>query len=173
MAKNTTVQGINFGYSSATEFWTEVALPAHKRFQQDGSRGSAIMAALPAWHIHEWLWYENHPGVNTQRNPDYTAYRDRLIDECPELGWMRDVADAGKHRCLGRPPEVARMEPMDLPISTPTQGVILFGAQGAILFKTFDIELTDGTRHPVASALETVFAFWQRRFFPTDKSASA
>jgi hypothetical protein len=34
-----------------------------------------------------------------------------LLTDCPELGWLRDITDAGKHRGLGRLPEVKGAEP--------------------------------------------------------------
>ena len=37
-------------------------------------------------------------------HPSYIRFglKDELILQCPELGWLRDLADAAKHRGLGR-----------------------------------------------------------------------
>jgi hypothetical protein len=52
--------------------------------------------------VHDWIWHEEHPGEDTQNNPDYIKFRKDRFHDCPELALIRDAADAGKHRGLGR-----------------------------------------------------------------------
>lgn len=91
------VQYVNFGFESAHDVWAEVVLPAYERFIAVPSRANAIDVSGHAWHIHEWIWHEQHPGSDTRNNKDYESFRDKLLSDCPELAWVRDVADAGKH----------------------------------------------------------------------------
>jgi hypothetical protein len=92
-----TVRYVNFGFRSAEDYWLEVLLPAYERFNAEPSRGNGIMVSFPAWHIQEWIWHEQHPGADIRNSKDYTQFNDKLFNDCPELAWIRDVADAGKH----------------------------------------------------------------------------
>jgi hypothetical protein len=91
------VRYLNFACSSASVFWLDVCVPSHSAFFARPSRLTAIQAAWPTWHVHEWLWHENHPGKNVD-----LKFRNKLITDCPQLGWLRDVTDASKHCGLGR-----------------------------------------------------------------------
>jgi hypothetical protein len=42
------VQYVDFGFTSAREFWVEVVLPTYECFKADPSRGKAIIASFPA-----------------------------------------------------------------------------------------------------------------------------
>jgi hypothetical protein len=76
-----------------------------------------------------------------------------LIAACPELGWLRDIADAGKHRGLGRLPEVKGAEPQMvgslLPLGIPAGG-----------FLTFFLRFNDGSIEPMNAVLQTAIEFW-------------
>jgi len=166
MASNRTVLYVDFGYSTAREMWEEVGLPAYQRFTVGQGRATAVEAAVHAWHIHEWVWHEANPGTDTQRNPAYRAFRDNLIAVCPELAWVHDIADAAKHRGLGRPVNVQRVNP-----ATPGKVLAISGKAllvgGKILMvggAGLSIELTDGSQHAVADVLAVVIAFWRAHF---------
>jgi hypothetical protein len=96
-----TVTHVDFGFTSAREFWHEVVLRARSRFLGHQNRQHAIEVAWAVWHVHEWVWRDMHAGGKTS-GADYTAFRDGLLNACTELAWMRDVADAGAHRVPGR-----------------------------------------------------------------------
>ena len=147
-----TVRYVNFGFSSAAakEYWAEVLLPAYERFNAEPSRGNAIMASLPAWHIHEWIWHQQHPGAETRNSKDYTQFHDALLDDCPELAWIRDVADAGKHCGLGRPTLEVREAVNTWPLNTTP----------------LTITLDDGRTHDFADVLSRVIEYWRTKHFP-------
>ena len=102
MAPNRTVKYVDFGIASAKQFWDESVIPAYEKFKTQPNPSNAFGASFHAWHVHEWIWHERHPGEDTSGNRDYEAFRKNCTDSCPELAWLRDVADAGKHRGLGR-----------------------------------------------------------------------
>jgi hypothetical protein len=144
-----TVQYVNFGFTSAKEYWDEVLLPAYERFNAEPSRGNAIMASLPAWHIQDWIWHQQHPGTDTRNSKDYTQFHDKLFDDCPELAWIRDVADAGKHCGLGRPTLEVREAVNTWPLNTTP----------------LTITLNDGTTQDFADVLSRVVEYWRTTYF--------
>jgi hypothetical protein len=87
---------VDFGFTSAREYWTEVAEPAYERFLKDETRGNAIAAFLLLGPLPDWLWYEQHPGKDTRKSKDYEPFRQHLFSDCPELTLLRDVADVGE-----------------------------------------------------------------------------
>jgi hypothetical protein len=145
-----TVRYVNFGFNSAKEYWAEVLLPAYERFNAEPSRGNAIMASFPAWHIQEWVWHQQHPGAETRNSKDYTQFHDTLFDDCPELAWIRDVADAGKHCGLGRSTLEVREAVNTWPLNTTP----------------LTINLNDGTTHEFADVLSRVIEYWRTKHFP-------
>jgi hypothetical protein len=146
-----TVQYVDFGFTSAREYWAEVVLPAYECFKADPSRGKAIIASFPAWHIQDWIWHEQHPGEDTRNsNKEYTQFQEKLFDDCPELTWIRDVADAGKHRGLGRSTLEVRKVINTWPLNT-TPSII---------------KLTDGAEHDFADVLSRVIEYWRTKHFP-------
>jgi hypothetical protein len=168
MPSNRTVLYVDFGYVSAREFWQEVGLPAINRFLLEGNRGNAIEASSQAWHIHEWVWHESHPGEDTRYNTDYRTFQNDLIVRCPELAWVRDIADAGKHRGLGRPAALRRVDKTSS-ILLGRDGSMLLGRDGEVLLSRpeLTIEMSDGSIHAVAVALRAVAAFWDKWFEKT------
>ena len=164
MATNITVQYIDFGITSARDFWGEIAAPAYERFKGNYGRAAAIEASLSMWHVHEWIWHEGHPGEDTRRNQDYLSFRDSLIDQCPQLAWVRDIAEAAKHRGLGRAPDVQQMRDQAGKIYTIGGKIMTFGGKVYTFGSGLKIVLTDESVHDVRNVLETVFAFWEARF---------
>lgn len=167
MAPNRQVRYVDFGFTSAKEFWREVGMPAYGRFTATPNRQTAIDASTHAWHVNEWVWHDNNPGVDTQGNQTFVVIRDGLITACPELAWVRDIAEAGKHRGLGRPGKVqgvsigtTQLVGADDSFLVDSEGRYLAGAGD------LEIELTDGTRHQAATVLATVIAFWEAHFGP-------
>lgn len=166
MASNRSLLYLDFGYLTARQMWEEVGLPAYQRFTAEPSRATAVESAVHAWHIHEWVWHEANPGTDTQRNPVYQTFRDNLVIACPELAWVHDIADATKHRGLGRPVDVQRLNPAVAGGSFSVNGRLLSVGGKVLRFRGtgLTIELTDGSRHAVADVLANVIAFWQAHF---------
>lgn len=151
-ASGRTVQYVDFGFSSAREFWDEVVLPAYECFKAEPSRGRAIIASFPAWHIQDWIWHDQHPGEDTRNSKDYQPFQEQLFLDCPDLQWIRDVADAGKHRGLGR--QKPKVEVREVKGMWPRNTTPL------------TMTLDDGTQHDFADVLERVIEFWRAKYFP-------
>jgi hypothetical protein len=131
------------------ELWV---LPAYECFKAEPSRGKAIMASFPAWHIQDWIWHDQHPGEDTRNSKDYQPFQEKLLLDCPELQWIRDVADAGKHRGLGR--KKPKVEVREVKGTWPRNATPL------------TMTLDDGTQHDFADVLERVIEFWRAKYFP-------
>ncbi len=140
---------VDFGFTSAREYWTEVAEPTYDRFINDESRGNAIAAFLLLWPLHDWLWHEQHPGEDTN-SKDYGMFRQQLFANCPELAWLRDVADAGKHRGLGRANVQVREVAKTWPRNT----------------QPLTIVLDNGTEHNITDVLLRVVEYFRKAHFP-------
>ncbi|MGC1305121.1 MAG: hypothetical protein WA840_22360 [Caulobacteraceae bacterium] len=146
-----TVRYVDFGFTTVREYWAEVAEPAYQRFLNDETRGNAIAACLALWPLHDWLWHEQNPGEDTRkRKKDYDQFRQQFFNNCPELAWLRDVADAGKHRGLGRSDvqvrEVAKTWPRNtLPLK---------------------IMLDDGSEHNITDVLRRIVEYFRKTHFP-------
>lgn len=175
MPTNRSILYVDFGYSTAREMWEEVGIPTYNKFVGDQNRATAMEAAIHAWHIHEWAWHEDNPGTDSQRDPAYRIFRDSLISDCPELGWARDIADAAKHRGLGRPVDVQRVNAaVGGGVLAIGGKVILVGGKAVMLPRAgLSIELTDGTQHAIADVLARVVAFWQSYFEGRDNRAES
>jgi hypothetical protein len=143
---------IDFGFGSAREF------------------ANAIGASVHAWHVHEWIWHDQHPGENTKGNPNYKKFQKDLINNknYPELAWIRDVADAGKHRGLGRVTvdvqQVASKTRFVGPLNTAPLNTMplnhMYSVQTPLV-----ITLTDGNVHGFAEALSRVIDYWRAHHF--------
>lgn len=166
---NKTVQYVDFGFTSAREFWAELVIPAYERFTAQPNRANAITASGHAWHVHEWIWHDEHVGDDTRNSIPYKTFQKTLIDQCPELAWIRDVADAGKHRGLGRPAEVRRVASGTRLVAGPLGGMPLGATPlgGGIVETTpLCITLTDSSPHDFAEVLSRVMDYWRANYFP-------
>lgn len=155
---------IDFGYRSVDQYWTEVVVPSYEEFKSTPDRASAIKASIPAWHLLEWLWDEKQP---SQSLDDFRA---NILKECPELAWLRDVAEGGKHRRLNRSNVIVKRV---LPswvrnlgaLNTFAFNTMPFG--GRAMAGPLSIELYDGTTHSFAEVLSHVMDYWQDNYFST------
>ena len=93
---------INLGLNSVEDYWRELVVPNVQEYMRDRKLRTAFNAALALWHLVDWAWHEQHPGQDTRANHEFKAYQQRLIAACPELAWLHDIAEATKHRGLGR-----------------------------------------------------------------------
>ena len=132
------------GFPTAKDFWEGVVLANYQRLSSDLSPASYFNAAQAAWHLKDWIWHEQHPGENTRSNKDHEAFEAKLFQDCPELAWIRDVADASKHCGLSRVLTVRQ-----LPNANP-----------------ICLELDDGTTYDLADVISRVINYWRTTYFP-------
>jgi hypothetical protein len=157
------VQYLNFGCTSAATFWLDVCVPSHSRYFAAPSRLSAIQAAWPTWHVHEWLWHAKHPGQDAHQTiPAYVKFRDGLIADCEELAWLRDVTDASKHGGLRRATKVAAVSGTGL--HTTGQVFDVYGNHTASHSDPLQL-VVDEVSHDFGDVLRTAIEYWQTEHF--------
>jgi hypothetical protein len=156
MSSNHVVTYIDMGLNSVEEYWGELIIQSVRKFQAEPSTATLFTASLNAWHLHDWVWHDQNPGENS-RGTAFSLYRDGLTQACPELGWLRDIADASKHRGLGRLPEVKGAAPRK--VGTPI-GLLLSLTREVLQFV---LVLNDGSQHPADEVLRTAIEFWRRQ----------
>jgi hypothetical protein len=169
-SSNKTVVYVDFGFTSAEQFWAEVVLPAYERFKADASRANAIDASVHAWHVHYWIWHDQNRGEDTRSNPKYDNFTDKLLKGCPELAWIRDVADAGKHRGLSRRSVDVRGVTSETRIirrrGPPLEGGAgRIGVRRLIWTTPLTISLSDGSTRGFADVLSRVIDDWRAKYF--------
>ena len=71
---------------------------------------------------------------------------------------MRDVTDAGKHRGLGRLPEVTEAKPRTVEVASLP--LLLNSAKTVV----YTLVLSDGSHEDFGKVLERVVAYWQAEF---------
>jgi hypothetical protein len=169
-APSSTPYEVDFRFTSANEFWEELVISAYEKFRTEPDRAHAIVASFPTWHVNEWIWYERHPGEGaaSNRNPKYTKFRCDLFRACPALPWIGDVADAGKHRSLGREDRrVDRVTTGRRILAGPypfTFGTKAFGAFDT-MSTPLAIRLADGNTHDFEQVLSRVIDYWRVNYF--------
>src|ERR1035437_11119878 len=153
MSSNRVVTYIDFGLNSVDEYWGQLVVPNVQALRSVPSPTHVFNAAHSVWHLHDWGWHDRNPGQNSG-GPAFDSYRSKLLTVCPELGWLRDVADAGKHRGLGRLPEGQGAEPHVigslLPLGIPAGGIL-----------TYLLVLNDGSMENVGVVLRAAIEFWR------------
>lgn len=154
MASNRVVTYIDIKLNSVQEYWGELVAPNVKAFRGEPSPRSLFNAAHSVWHLHDWVWHDRNPGQDS-RGAAFDAYRQHLLTACPELGWLRDIADAGKHRGLGRKPIVAGADPRE--IHEASLPLLL----NTVARMAFFLMLNDGTQQDARSVLRAATEFWR------------
>jgi alkylation response protein AidB-like acyl-CoA dehydrogenase len=156
------------GIPDARAFWDLVVLPDVEDFK---SRPSEVRlwlhVAWSLWHLHDWLWHDKYPEMDTRDNQNYEKFKEELIAQCPELRWLRDLADAAKHRGLGRDDVQVRQVAEKLGRGGAggfdVVGPFAFGSgqpQRAITLRT------GGTEHWLEDVIDKAVEFWRSHHFP-------
>jgi hypothetical protein len=157
---------VDLGIGSPYDFFFGVAAPNHREFERDpSSLLSALNAASSLWHTHEWYFWEHHRSAS---EADRAAYiHDELLRDCPELGWLRDIAEAGKHRRLNRRKivkvrAISRREEFSGTFGDAPFGTVPFGS-GSRVELVVDVA---GASHPLKRAMGAAFRYWLGKVLP-------
>jgi hypothetical protein len=156
MSSNRVVTYIDINLNSVEQYWNDLVFPSAQTFQTNPSPRTLFHAATSVWHLHDWVWHDRNPGQDSHGSA-FISYRAILLVACPELGWLRDIADAGKHRGLGRLPEVKGAEPQN--VGGFASGLLLGMPTGEVL--KFFLVLNDGSKQAVDEVLRTAIEFWR------------
>lgn len=141
---NRAVKYLDIGLPSPDAYWDQQVLPNVVDYRTTGEARYALQAARDLWHVAEWIWHSQNPGVDTH-NPAFVTWRNAQIQACPDLSYLRDIADASKHCGLGRTPIVDQAKPRvlhyaSLPLlmnSHPVLELILVMTDGSeVIFNT-------------------------------------
>jgi hypothetical protein len=151
---NRVVTYIDINLNSVEEYWDALIVPSIQKFQTEPSTPALFHAATDVWHLHDWVWHDQNPGQDSHGFA-FSSYRAGLLVACPELGWLRDIADARKHRGLGRLPEVKGAEPHMVGYLTPMLPLTEERLE-------FFLVLNDGSKEPVDQVLRNAIEFWRR-----------
>lgn len=157
MASNRTVIYVDLCLNSVEDFWAQIVVPQVRAFESVASAQTAFPVATSVWHLNEWVWHEDHPGQEAS-GVDYQGFRSELYEDCPQLGWLRDITDAGKHRGLNRVPEVLEARPRRVGSSS----LLLLGVGGSGKL-VFTLVLSDGSHEPFDAVLRAAVEHWRKR----------
>lgn len=153
MASNKTVTYVDIDLNSVEDYWETIVVPDVRDFAANAEPRTVLRAASSVWHLHDWVWHHRNVGQDSS-GPKFQAYRNELIAACPELGWLRDVTDAGKHRGLGRMPEVTEAKPRRIRV-----------ASLPLLLNTIEVSIyvlvfSDDSHENFAQVLERTVKHW-------------
>jgi hypothetical protein len=159
---------VKIGINSAYDFFFEIAQPNINRFHGDPSPLTAINAAWPLWHLHEWYYWERHQsGSNDKRK----KFGEELIkNECSELGLFRDIGDAAKHLRLSR--KSVKVDAISIQI---VGGLLGGAALGEVALGESRKELSmqvAGAAHDLRYAIGVVSRFWLGKVLPHHMTAA-
>jgi hypothetical protein len=160
---------IDIGISDAKDYWNKIVIPALDEFQRRPSAQTGMASASSLWHIHEWVWYDKHPKVNTWGSKAYKAFCAKIFTECPELNWLHDVTNIGKHRALTRP------SPLDVSVAKQSEivgrdGAGGYGENAHMAYGSgkpqLRLYLQDGSAPWLEEVCKRAFDWWGTHHFP-------
>lgn len=141
---------VNLRINSVDDYWNLVVVPNVRDCIKEPSPRTVFNAVVATWHVLDWAWHENNYGRDTRKNDAYNAYKDQLLKECKELGWVSDLADAAKHCGLGRKTQSDGLVPLSFGEDRPTFYVM----------EPYDASKNVGHLSPMQDVLKIVTDFW-------------
>jgi hypothetical protein len=150
----TMVTYIDIDLDSIEAYWNGPLLHNVRAFQTEQSPTTLFNAASSVWHLHDWVWHDRNPGTDTWGSKEFKVYRDGLIAACPALGWLQDIADAGKHRGLGRKTRIQAAEPRK---EGMFMGLLALTREAT----RFYLVLNDDTQQDAHFVVMTAVEFWR------------
>jgi hypothetical protein len=143
----------DIGFNSASDYLEYHVLPALAEFSRHPTRANALTFGVAAWHLHDRLWVK-------RGKPKRQRFVAALIESCPELRLVRDLADAGKHHELSRPSvTLARLEGAEGGGTLESFGP--FGMTSSFDRGSLAIVEHNGSRHDPMMVFRRIVTFWQ------------
>jgi hypothetical protein len=150
---NRTVKYVDIGLASPGAYWAQQVVPNVVDYRTTGEPRFALQAARDLWHVAEWVWHSQNPGVDTS-TPAFGVWRNAQVQACPQLAYLHDIADASKHCGLGRTPMVMEARPR----------IVRYGSLPLLLSSHPVLELilvmTDGSEVIFDSAIQAATEHW-------------
>ena len=153
MASNRVVTYIDINLNSVEAYWRELVVPNAKQFQSEPSPRSLFNVASSVWHLSDWVWHDRNPGQDS-RGTAWIAFGNQILAACPQLRWLGDIADEGKHRGLGRLPEVRVAEPQLV------LNILVLAAGAPSHDQKYFLVLNDGSKVAFDDILREAIEFW-------------
>jgi hypothetical protein len=154
---------LTFDMSSPGDFLEKLKCELEAVDEDLTSARHAINAALTAWHLPEWVWgrvvkkdYElrNSLGSDVARG-GFEDFRDFVLEECPEMKTMRDIATGSKH--LGT-------DGADVAETAQHNGAFSDEFSRAFDISRLEVTNTDGVTTYFDQVLEKVVRYWDGFF---------
>jgi hypothetical protein len=158
---------VDIGITTSYDFFFEVAWPNYREVGRNPSPISALNAAWSFWHLHEWYYWEHCSSASEEGRERYV--HKVLLPDCPELCWLRDIAEAGKHFKLRekkkhpiRVRAISTREEFNGALGSAPLGTVPIGAgSGPELF--VDV---DGRTCKLQQAMGAAFTYWLGKVLP-------
>jgi hypothetical protein len=147
------VKVFNYGVQSAQDYWVLVTRPDVEEFKRLRSPRTVAHVVQSLYGLLQW------------HADEYGNVEDFYFQQCPELAWIKDIANSAKHRGLDRKREaVANM-------GLKQTGLLAYGVAGGYGMPSGGYGssepvaiLDDHTEHRLIDFIEKVEAFWQGKF---------
>jgi hypothetical protein len=156
---------VDIGIRTSYDFFFEVAWPNYHNFVTAPSIATAVNASMALWHMRDWRFRERQPDGS---HPELTRYTNCALEKCPELGWLRDIAESGKHLVLHRSSASVKTRAM----SAQQHGTGLgMGPISSAPIGSFVTELVidvGGTTHNLHGVMLPVLTYWLGKVLPHD-----
>lgn len=92
------------GIQNAFHYWQEIVQPNAIEYGRTRSARSAFNLATSLWHLQEWVVVQMNPDVSKKElESEKSKLMQALLQQCPELGVLHDIATASKHGMVSRP----------------------------------------------------------------------
>ena len=92
------------GIQNTHHYWQEVVEPNAIEYWKTKTARSAFNLATCLWHLQEWVVVQSNPNADKKaRKAKKKLLRTELLQECPELGILHDIATAHKHAVVTDP----------------------------------------------------------------------
>jgi hypothetical protein len=174
---NETVR-IDWAIPDAVSYFGTVVLPNIVMFDSSPTIQLAMNAVQSLWNLHEWYWHDLHPNQDPGdkcHKATFAAFRVQLIKECPEISYIKDLAEAAKHCRLHRKSlPVKRVDPngggaggWNMPYGGYNVGAFTYSSGQPLV--TFD----DGSApRTIGDIMKAVGEFWRRKLQFKDATRS-